>query len=290
MTTTEPTTLTTYPGPPSAAASELIDTARTVDLEMGFADRIPTHPRATSTIEIRTRLHRWGAPTTTEPRLAGVILVTRTEDGPYELDVVIDPGYRATGVATSAFECIAAQRPPGFPPVGRPIVARSAGAHPAAARLARRCGAAVIGERHHLVLPSRSALSHSRASDAMGSDRFLHNAFGADGTLEVFDHGHLLAAARTDRHGDVGVIGSVTMIGPPSAQRLSPVVAAAADALFASGVTSVETTLNPEEPDALAAFRSAAFHHDRTDILYSPGVPSPSLSSPGLPSLTEDFS
>ncbi|MCF8601988.1 hypothetical protein L5I01_01650 [Gordonia sp. HY442] len=244
-------TLESYDGPPRAAARELIDSAREVDEDMSFGPPGKwSTPSATSTVEIRTGLHRWTIRTADSSRLAGVITV-RPGESARVVDLLIAPEYRSTGVATAAIECALAEgrlAPPSS--TSEPVVACAYGSHPAALRLTRRFGAARSAERHHMVLSAQSAYRPptEQAAPVTRSD----------------DQWRVLAERLDDDIVDgVGVIDLTDNSSGHTADAIHRTLIQ----LFAAGAASIEATVDACDEDLIDLLRSAAFGHDRTDVL-----------------------
>ena len=80
------------------------------------------------------------------------------------------------------------------------------------------------------------------------------------------------ATVDVDVHNGVGTIQNLTMTEPrstPTGSALIAAVRAAVDFLWELGAESIETTVDTSDDELFDAFRSAAFQHDRTDLLFS---------------------
>ncbi|NMO03710.1 GNAT family N-acetyltransferase [Gordonia sp. TBRC 11910] len=230
--------LHTYHGPPRPEARDLIDRARAVDAEMSFLPATPAPAPIATTIEISTTLHRWSAPSAGRARLAGVITLLKGSAA-MVFDLVVDPPFRSTGVATAAIERIVATAHPVF--ADQSIHAICYGSHPAALRLAHRFGARPIASTDHLALHSQPDY---RAS-------------------------HLYHSVPQQISVDFPQLDIVAGVGalPPDLTRTPTMVRAALDALFACGARSIVTAVDADGTSAISLLRAAAFAHDRTDVL-----------------------
>ncbi|MFC3241593.1 GNAT family N-acetyltransferase [Gordonia humi] len=110
-----------------------------------------TTPEPTTTVEVRTDLHRWTLRAADRSRPAAVV-TARPGIGAVVVDIVVAPEYRSTGVATAAVERLLAA-PERLVGDAESILACAYGSHPAALRLAARFGSTVVAARHHLVRP-----------------------------------------------------------------------------------------------------------------------------------------
>ncbi|MCF8571322.1 hypothetical protein L5G32_13700 [Gordonia sp. HY002] len=246
-------TLEFYDGPPRQTARELIAAARAVDEEMSFASQRGrrTAP-ATSTVEVRTGLHRWSLPAADRSRLAGV-MTDRPGSSARVLDVVIAPEYRSTGVATAAIERTRIEGWFAAPGVSDFVVACAYGSHPAALRLARRFGAITVGERHHMVLPAMSAYRAPTADTSHDSASVSGDRWGALAERVVDDV--------------VDGTGSIDLACGGPAVHTPATIHDAVTRLFAAGATSIEAAVDGRDDELIDLLRSAAFGHDRTDVL-----------------------
>lgn len=283
-----------YRGLPTGAAAGLLDRARSADAEMDFS---APHRQSTPasahcvTAEVRTLLHRWNAPVSSEPQLAAVLTVITTPEQIATIDVTVDPAFRSTGVATAVFEELGNEESESRRWIGSGITAFlgcAYGSHPAALRLGMRFDAVVIGERHHLLLPSRRDYGNSRAV----SDSARTAAGQIDERREEQVAGTIWDQLRDKRtrpatrivsntstvdvdvHNGVGTIQNLTVTvteprSTPTGSALIAAIRAAVDFLWESGAESIETTVDTSDDELFVAFRSAAFQHDRTDLLFS---------------------
>jgi hypothetical protein len=281
-----------YRGLPTGAAVGLLDRARAADAEMDFS---APHRQSTPasahyvTAEVRTLLHRWNAPVSSEPQLAAVLTVITTPEQIATIDFTVDPDFRSTGVATAVFEELGNEESESRQWIGSGITAFlgcAYGSHPAALRLGMRFDAVVIGERHHLLLPSHRdyrqsrAVSNSARTAAVHIDERREEQVAATVWDQLRDKRTRpatrivsnTATVDVDVHSGVGTIQKLTMTEPrstPTGSALIAAVRAAVDFLWELGAESIETTVDTSDNELFGAFRSAAFQHDRTDLLFS---------------------
>ena len=281
-----------YRGLPTGAAVGLLDRARAADAEMDFS---APHRQSTPasahcvTAEVRTLLHRWNAPVSSEPQLAAVLTVITTPEQIATIDFTVDPDFRSTGVATAVFEELGNEESKSRQWIDSDTTAFlgcAYGSHPAALRLGMRFDAVVIGQRHHLLLPSHRDYGNSRAVSDSARTPAVHidkcrEEQRTDTAWDQLRDKRTSPATRivsntatvdVDVHNGVGTIRSLTITEPRSAPTGSPLIAAvrsAVDFLWEFGAESIETTVDALDDELFGAFRSAAFQHDRTDILFS---------------------
>ncbi|MFM9378317.1 hypothetical protein [Gordonia sp. VNK21] len=272
-----------YPGPPRQDAADLAADADRADAEMSFAadeHRILPAP-IIRTAELRTRLHRWSAPHGDQPLLAGV--ATARLVGPdVVLTLQIAPLFRSTGVGTAAVEALRRSDVLTVPSGARLLICCH-GSHPAAMRMARRFGAEQLGERHHLLLPSASAYLHSRlAADGDSTPGRPQRrpvpsspwpALGEEvpGSVELRTAGGSPSTVRIAVHGSTGILRDAAGPDRAGAVRLG------VDTLLTRGARMVQTVADTADLELIDILRSAAFGHDRSDVLLScpPLTPDP---------------
>ncbi|MGW5144951.1 hypothetical protein [Rhodococcus koreensis] len=279
-------------GGPDGQALDLIDRAARADAEMSFGPdlRHPSYERAFLTAQVYTRLRRWNAPRAKGPALAAVITLTSpSERGPIVIDAVVDPDFRSTGVITAAFETLGQSPPEQLGAGGRSVAACAYGSHPAALRTANRFGAQVSAVRDVLVLPSKDDNLRSRLPS--GSVHFravpTGNAVGGEWQQVAWrlvdgDTPRALYAATHRETGDVagffaledrGGATRLVVLGPsvPAAEdetALRGIVGAALPLLWDREDGIVEAVVEQTDVLLLETLRSAAFQHDRTDVVF----------------------
>ncbi|UYP18676.1 hypothetical protein OED52_18880 [Rhodococcus sp. Z13] len=284
-------------GPPSPATDALFEAAREADAEMDFSSPARALARQAPwcrTAEVRTVLHRWAMSRPSEARLAAVVVVWRVGPARWVADIVVDPRFRSVGLATTVFEQIGTTPSGGLLAdvrEGGELVGCAFGAHPAAERLARRFGAVLTGRRDRLVLPSQSAYRDSRI--AAGADvpfsarpvdppavtpaRTLWDDFETAGATDRWleigpGAGYVLIGWGGGTPGGAGRIRDIVPVtGSRRTEPADPsmLVRAGVEWLWRQGATSIEASVDVSDIGALDVFRSAAFQHDRSDLLFA---------------------
>lgn len=288
-----------HEGPPRPGTAELFESAHAVDAEMDFSSPAHSLARASGrsiTAEIRTTLHRWGTPRPSEPQLAAVLTMWKSGSLGWAMDIVVDPRFRSTGVATAVFERLGPEvsgLSPDFDVTGQ-MSGCAFGSHPAAERMARRVGAALAGRRDRLLLPSRAVYEMSRIAQGPGP-KCVVTEVGVGGVvpprsrwrdfevekpgvrrLEVASaEGTILGDFRISRSdGPAGATGEIhDMVVSEAAARLGrtgaeAVLRSAVEVLWQSGVGSVDAAVEASRTQESELFRAAAFQHDRSDSLF----------------------
>lgn len=279
---------TDAPGP---AGRQLIAHAGENDADMGFGSNSwqTNDQRNLLTAEVHTRLRRWNAPRSASPALAAVVSIKSSAfDSTFIVDAIVHPDFRSTGVITATFEAIEKDPHPALVPGSGNYLSCAFGSHPAALRAAHRIGARPIAVRDVMALPPHVS-SHERTKESHSAPGELTHVAGIGTSSRAQTRWQLVDGSTSQRIYAVASTGGqpagwfaiedrlnarrLIVLGTNPSVRdtndaLREIVGAALPLLRTGGGDVIEAVVEHGQHALLEILRSAAFQHDRTDVIF----------------------